>query len=249
MNQEYKHKHGGHRQRLKNKVKKSNLRTLEDHEILELLLTYTIPRKDTNPIAHDLLGTFTDLDEVIDADFKDLQKVKGVGEETALFFNVLSQLFAIYKEKKVKDNNKLTTLQNAISYFRKRFEITNDEFMLVLCLTKTGKVISNFYVYGNNDTEVKIDVKNFADKINVHNTKSVIVFHTHPNGSVDPSAEDLDATQKLYNICAVMGIELLDHIIVNNAEHFSFANNNLLEGIRENCQILMNYKGPKSKRG
>ena len=131
MSEEVKHRHGGHRQRLKNKVRKTNLRTLEDHEIIELLLTYTIPRKDTNPIAHDLLSAFGSIDKVIDANCKDLQKVKGVGEESALFFRIISQLFAVYKENKGLDDEKLDTVQKCINYFRKRYEVEKDEFILL----------------------------------------------------------------------------------------------------------------------
>ena len=83
--------HKNHRSRLKNKVRKYGLECLEAHEVLELLLTYTIPRKDTNPIGHDLLDCFGTFSNVIDADYFDLLKVKGIGEESALFFNILAQ--------------------------------------------------------------------------------------------------------------------------------------------------------------
>ena len=97
--------HVGHRQRLKDKVRKADLEILSSHEILELLLTYTIPYKDTNALAHELLQTFCSLDRCIDAHYFDLQKIKGIGEETALFFKVLSNLIDVYKKSKNSDSN------------------------------------------------------------------------------------------------------------------------------------------------
>lgn len=242
MDKEIKHMHAGHRQRLKNKVKKKDLSTLEDHEIVELLLTYTIPRKDTNPIAHKLLSTFDSLDKVIDANFNDLQKVQGVGEETALFFKVISQLFAVYKERKGRVDEKLTNTQMCVNYFRKRYVVENNESMLVLCVSKTGNVVGSFDVKGNTDTNVDIDIKSFVDKINMHNTSGIVLFHTHPHGSPAPSQEDIEATQKLYNICAVMGIKLVDHIIVSKTEHYSFAKEIGFYEMEQNCKNLLNVK-------
>lgn len=231
------HKHAGHRQRLKDKVRKTNLRTLADHEIIELLLTYTIPRKDTNPIAHNLLHSFSGLSGVIDASAKDLQKLDGVGEETALFFKVLSELFEIYKENKGKSTDKLTSTAKCVEYFRKNYEVSSDEYMVVLCLSKMGKIVNSFYEKGYNDHEITIDLKEFASKINVHNANSIVVFHTHPHGDVMPTIEDTEATQRIYNICSVFGIRLLDHIIVNETEHFSFASDGLLDEIAKNCKL------------
>ena len=89
--------HSGHRSRLRNRVKKYGLDSLNEHEVLELLLGYAIPRKDTNPLAHNLINYFGSFAKVIDADFYDLLKVKGVGEETALFVKVLSSFGLGYR--------------------------------------------------------------------------------------------------------------------------------------------------------
>ena len=234
MSQELKHNHAGHRQRLKDKVRKTRLTTLAEHEIIELLLTYTIPRKDTNPIAHELLKTFSSIDRVIDANVRDLQKVNGVGEETALFFKILSQLFGVYKQSKENYKDKLLTTQQSIEYFRKRHEILADEYMVVVCLSKAGVVNSTFYIYGDCEDEIRIDIKTFADKINQKNTSSIVVFHTHPEGEIEPSMADLKTTQDIFNICSVMKIKLADHIIVNETEHFSFAGKGLIEQMERN---------------
>ena len=93
-----------HRKRLKEKVKKYGLECLAQHEILELLLTYTIPRKDTNPIVHNLMNFFSSFSNVIDADYHDLLKVDG-------------------------------------SFFRKKYSVKGNEFLVLACLGKNKRVI------------------------------------------------------------------------------------------------------------
>ena len=93
--------HGGHRQRLKDKVRQNGLTSLSLHEVLELILTYTIPQKDTNQLAHELIDTYGGFSKVLEADYYDLMKNKGVGEETALFLSMLPRLFDIFKEDKL----------------------------------------------------------------------------------------------------------------------------------------------------
>lgn len=243
MNKPYKHNHAGHRQRLKNKFKRIGLRNFEDHEILELLLTYSIPRKDTNQIAHDLLNTFSSLDNVIDAELKELAKVNGVGEESAIFFNIISELFVIYRERLNKEKEILSTPEMCESYFRKRYEITQNEYMVVTCLNKVGRVVNNFYVYGENDTTVQIDVKSFAEKINSKNTESIVIFHTHPEGDILPSIEDIEATQRIKDICNILGVELRDHLILNRSSYFSFRAKNMFNIVKEFSKgSIINYK-------
>ena len=214
--------HSGHRSRLRNRVKKYGLNSLNEHEVLELLLGYVIPRKDTNPLAHNLVNYFGSFAKVIDADFYDLLKVKGVGEETALFVKVLSSFMPIYKESKAKEDD--LTIKNtlqAINYFRKRFDVKDKEFMHVICLSKTCKLVSSFSFDGKNDSEINFNFKTFMDKINKENVDSVMMFHTHPHGTVEPSVEDLKTTQRCVHFASVCGIKFLDHLIFNETEHSS----------------------------
>ena len=134
--------HKNHRNRLKTKVKNYGLECLEYHEVLELLLTYTIPRRDTNPIAHDLIDYFGSFSNVINANYYDLIKVKGVGPETALFINVLSSFMETYNKSKLE--NKviiLNSTQKCVQFFRDYYPIKVNEFMIMACLSKNKKVI------------------------------------------------------------------------------------------------------------
>ena len=72
--------HEGHRNRVKNRFLKEGLESFADHEVLELLLYFSIPRGDTNPVAHRLIERFQNLKSVFDADFSELKAVNGVGD-------------------------------------------------------------------------------------------------------------------------------------------------------------------------
>lgn len=235
----HKHDHDGHRQRLKTKVREGSLSILAPHEIIELLLTYTIPYKDTNPLAHRLLNTFGSVDKVIDADYKDLLNIKGIGPETALYFKILSQLQDVYLLSKNAKPESIFNTADAVRFFRKHYAIKKVETLLILNLSKTNKIVSRYYIEGDDDISVNLDSKDF-NRILSADTGSIIMFHTHPNGDPTPSMDDIHLTERLYKLCALMGIQLFDHIILNETEHYSFYNNNLLDEIKMKNPITNN---------
>lgn len=233
--------HENHRQRLKSKVKNYGLDCLAYHEILELLLTYTIPRKDTNPTAHELIERFGSFAGVIDADFHDLQKVKGVGSETALFFNVLSSFMEIYSKSKLEARTAiLTNTQKCVQFFRDYYSIKDKEYMLMTCLGKNKKVVKTFIYKGHDEAEISFDLRQIANNLNGMGVYSVVFYHTHPNGEVEPSKQDIATTQSLVNICLTNGIDFDDHIILNESEHYSFNKNGLISKMKEKYMTVFN---------
>lgn len=232
--------HSGHRSRLREKVRKAGLETLSEHEVIELLLSYSIPRKDTNPLAHNLINNFGSLAKVIDADYYDLLKVEGVGEETALYFNVMSSLIKLHKISKSKEENIIikNTL-DGVNYFRNSFNIEGKEFVHIICLSKMCKIVSSFNFYGENDAEIKFDFKTFIDKINTENVYAIMMFHTHPKGSSKPSYEDLETTQRCVYIASLLGIKFLDHLIFTENEYSSMYQLGYLDIMKNNSAKLV----------
>ena len=101
------------------------------------------------------------------------------------------------------------------------------------CLGKNKKVIKSYLYKGRDETEVTFDVNQIAKKINDNGVKSVIFYHTHPNGSVEPSFSDFEATQSLINVCLTHGIDFEDHIILNESEHYSFKTAGKLQQMKD----------------
>ena len=223
--------HKGHRARLREKVKTSGLKVLSKHEIIELLLTYTIPRKDTNDLGHELCERFGSIRNILSADVVDLKKVDGVGESSAFFLNLLGQLFEIVKQDKGSRTLTIKSTGDIVKYFRNNYEIEDRERFICFVLSDLGKIESAFSFDGKSSSSVEIDKKVFVDNINIKKSSSIIVIHTHPGGSVVPSREDMMATQQLLNISAVLGIVFNDHIVINESSHFSFKENGLLDNM------------------
>ena len=229
------HNHEGHRQRIKKRVKNYGLKTLEEHEILEVLLTYSIPRKDTNNIAHELLNTFGSLNNVLDADPSALKNVIGVGAETALFLKMLGDLVEIYLAKAPKGPSpNLSTKEKCVNYFRSHFRIKKNESFYCFCLSASGRLVHYFAKDGTTDEHINFPFKEIIDNITIAGVRSVIILHTHPNGLVNPSLEDIVATKRIQSVCSVLGVRLLDHIILNETEDYSFNKSNQLEPMNLN---------------
>ena len=234
MSQSNKLMHEGHRQRIKRKAKKLGIKNFEEHEILELLLTYCIPRKDTNVIAHNLINTFGSLNEVVQAEEKQLKLVEGIGEESALFINVLRDFISYYLENANNDSNEaLNSPAKLVSYFRKHYMINKNEFIMCLCLSKNLKVVNHFVVEGSCETEADINIGYLVDHISANNVKNVVIYHIHPGGDVAPSESDKEATARIAFICATFVVTLVDHVILNEHKHYSFASNGEMEKIKK----------------
>ena len=228
--------HAGHRQRLKDKVREGGLRVLEDHEVLELLLTYTIPQKDTNPTGHELLNAFGNLAGVLNADYKELKKVRGVGEETALFLSLFTQVFETYLADKTKKDIFLRNTKACVNFFRDNYAIQNNEILYVICLNSMFKFIKTFEIRGYNESSISFDIKQITEQITGKNIKNIVLCHTHPSGNVAPSNEDVDATISILQICCLLNVNLCDHLIFNETEHFSFGGSGLLYKLYNNCE-------------
>ncbi len=237
----FNHLHGGHRQRLKDKVRSFGLSALSEHEVLELMLMYSIPYRDTNDLAHRLIDRFGSIAGVLDADRKALKQVTGVGEETALFLSILPQLFSLYKlGKGASKVSYLRNVRNCVDYFRQNFEISNKEVFYIICLDRTYKVIDKHTLDGDNITKVTIDIKRFTEILINPAVSSLVLFHTHPNGKATPSVEDLETTQAIFNLCEMLKVGFCDHIIFNETDSYSLGQHGYINQMANNFSSNFN---------
>lgn len=100
----------GHRTRLRKRFLQSDQSALTDESLLELLLTYAIPRKDVQQIAKRLLLKFGDIKSVIQASIDDLCNVKGIGEQSAIVIKLADHL-----SKRVSDSGSQIQKANDIN--------------------------------------------------------------------------------------------------------------------------------------
>ncbi len=219
--------HDGHRRRLRAEIRESGITdATPDHKILEFLLFYAIPRKDTNELAHLLLNRFGNLKGVLNASYEELLTVDGISESSATFLSVLVPIF-----KRYSGENHLKTVLSAVrspkdcaQYIYDNFQNCPREEVRVLCLDRGGKIISFDTVARGSfhSTEfcvaavVEYDLKNAA--------ASLIIAHNHPSGIASPSKNDLYTTVQLSQALKYIGVRLIDHIIIGENGFASMAN-------------------------
>ncbi len=215
--------HSDHRKRVRARVIKSGFSQLEKHELLELLLFYSIPVKDTNELAHNILEHFDNsLEEVFNASVEQLQKVTGVGERTAIMIAAIGATLRKINEnpepkKRVYKNTE--ALKNvAVSLLKGK---TTEEVVL-LCFDETKKLKRSVTISSGDKVSSEIDMKLIIKNLVDTDSSIAVLAHNHPTSSAEPSAYDVDSTRMVCVTLRKVGYALADHIIVGeNGEAYS----------------------------
>jgi DNA repair protein RadC len=215
--------HDGHRERIKKRFKETGLAGFPDHNILELLLFYTIPRRDTNELAHLLINTFGSLSAVFDASFEELIKVGGVGENTASLIKLMPQIYGKYLEDKLSVSTVIDSTDAAGEYFVAKYIGVVNERAMLMCLDSKCCIKNCETLSDGSTTMTEITGRKVVENALKNNAVSVILAHNHPHGIAVPSPEDVDLTRTIIRLLNSIDIKLRDHIIVANNEYFSMA--------------------------
>ena len=215
--------HKGHRQRLKDRFLKEGLDNFEELYVLELLLYYAIPQKDTNPIAHALLDHFGSLTGVFQATPGELQKVPGIGANAALFLNLIPQVGRYYQVKRSEPGDILTTIQQCGEYLVPYFYGREHETVFLLCLDAKCKVLCCKLVGEGSVNSASIPIRRVVEIALNANATTVVLAHNHPSGLALPSADDVQTTLQLARAMDAVEITLADHIVVADNDFVSLA--------------------------
>ena len=211
----------GHRERIKEKFLKNGIDGFAEYEILELLLTYCIPRKDTKPIAKELLNKFKSLDNVFKADFDKLSAVDGLGKNSIAFLKLIGDLPSIIykdelKNKKLVDKEtlKISNKDILLKYLRNKIGYEEIEKFYVLYLSSSNEVIEfEENSVGTLDRSSVYPREIYKKIINL-NAKSVILAHNHPSDNITPSKCDIELTNEIAKGLKNFGI--IDRAYNNN---------------------------------
>ena len=220
--------HEEHRQRVKKRFIEEGLDSFEPHQILELILFYSIPRKDTNEIAHELIDRFGSLSKVFEADITELCKIKGIGENSAVLLSIIPSLARIYSKDKLGDKPELDTSSKAGRYAINLFMGMQYECFYLIALDAQKRVIYAAKVHEGTIHEAPVYPRILVETALRHHANSVLLAHNHPGGSLKPSSADLEATKRIVNALNAIDISVVDHIIVAGDKYFSFAEQGLL---------------------
>ena len=215
--------HKGHRERVKENFLKCGLEGFHNHEILELLLFFGIPMKDTNEIAHQLLDVFGSFSEVLNARYEDLVKIKGMTSNAAVLLTMLPQLYHVYTRESL-DLVQLDSVEKVNKFFISAYSGVKNEEIKVCCLDSEMKIISCGTVIEGTIASAKVDMRKIVEIVFRYNSDMVIIAHNHPNGTPVPSDEDIIATRAIKNTFDSLGITLVDHVVVGRNMAVSMKN-------------------------
>ncbi len=209
----------GHRQRIKDKYKKSGIDGWLDYEVLELVLSYAIARKDTKPIAKELITRFKTINGVLDADREELKNVPEISEHTALFFRLLKDVAILYLENGLHNRDLLSSPEAVFDYLQASLKgSVDEEFQLVAVEAFQTGTVNRSAIYP----------RKIIERALYHHAVGVIVAHNHPAGTLTPSKEDCAVTKSIKDALKTVEISLLDHIIIGGNDYFSFNKRGLL---------------------
>ena len=225
--------HSGHRARMRERyINDNGLDSFAEHEVLELLLFYCIPHKDTNETAHKMLSEYGALANLFDAHPRDISKRCGVSVNTAVLLSMVPQLAKRYYHSKWENKVRLVSSQLAGQYLIDMFAARNTEAFYILCLDAQRRLNSAALISEGTVEEAPIYIRNIAQTALLHNAVNVILSHNHPGGSISASGADIEATRQIIRTFELLEINVLDHIVVAGSKYFSFAENGGLLGLR-----------------
>ena len=225
----------GHRERVRKKFLENGFNGLEDYEVLELLLFYVIPRKDTKAIAKELIKRFKTLANVLKADTLELKTVNGLGDVAITFLKMIGALPArIYKDelknqKLIKDEkNKITDKEVLLSFLRNKIGYEDVEKFYIIYLSSSNEVIAFEESSSGTLDRSSIYPREIYKRVIMENAKSIIIAHNHPSGNTCPSKCDIDITNEIAKGLKNFGALLLEHIIITRDSYFSFLEEGLI---------------------
>lgn len=211
----------GHRLRLREKFNRAGTDALNDYEILELLLTYAIPRRDVKPIAKDLIKNFKSLRGVLDAPMSDLEDLDGIGENAATLFKLTKELSKLYLKEKTFNKDVLDSPKAVMDYLNLALSGERVEKFMALYLNSKNEILEIETLFEGCIDRSLVSPRKVIELAFKHNAKSIIFVHNHPSGDPTASKDDITITRDLVNAAKAVDIAVHDHIIVGKGKHVS----------------------------
>ncbi len=213
--------HAGHRERVKQRFLEEGLDSFTEHQVLELLLFYAVPQRDTNLTAHALIDFFGSLSQVLDASPEELKQVPGVGDHAALLLSLVPQLSRVYQISRARQSQVLSSLNACGEYLVPRFLGRGKETVMMLCLDAKCKVLCCKVVGEGDLNAASISMRRVVETALMAKATSVVLAHNHPSGIAIPSEEDIQTTRRIYAALEAVDVQLADHIVVAEGDYVS----------------------------
>lgn len=220
-------KHDGHRERLRDRFIKEGLDHFTQEQVLELLLFYSIPRQDTNEIAHDLVDYFGSLHQVLEAPVQELQKVEGIGERSAVLLRLMAEISRYYQVNRAINEKILNSIEACGRYLVPRFVGRRNETVFLMCLDAKCKMLCCREISEGTVNAAGVSVRKVVETALAVNASSVVLAHNHPSGMALPSTEDVVTTRRIAAALRAVDVILVDHLVISDDDYVSLRQSNM----------------------
>lgn len=217
--------HQGHRQRVRNRFLNEGLNGFADHQLLEFLLFYAIPRKNTNELAHEMLREFGNLSILFESSPEEIHRRCQVNMNTAILISAIPDISKRYQQVRWGTKPLINSSSKAGTYAQSLFTGKKYESFIVINLDAQNNVIHASSVLEGTINEAPVYPRIIVETALRYQANSVILAHNHPGGSLRPSRADMDVTKKICSAMESIHIKVVDHIIVAGNQYYSFAEN------------------------
>ena len=207
--------HENHRSRMKHKLLSFGEGVFCDHELLEMLLFFSLPRVNTNQYAHELIDRFGSLDGVFEASISDIVDIKGIGFNSAVLIKLVAGLMKRRSAKTISKRQRMSSLSVTSEYIVNLFSSGNEESLYMVTLDNSLGVIDAACIISGTVNYSSATVAEIIKRAVKTNAASVILAHNHPKGLAIPSTIDIEATHRINDGLRYAGISLIDHFVVN----------------------------------
>ena len=206
--------HAGHRERLRERYARSGMDDFADHEVLELMLTYAIPRVDVNQQAHRLVERFGSVAGALDALPEELCEVDGIGPGAAQFLTMLPCLFRRYALNKCEPGEPMDSAGKIGEYLQAKYTGITFERVYLLLFDNSMRLIDCCHLDDGAVNSSKVTIRRVVELCMFKHASCAVLAHNHPMGLAIPSGADIEVTRSVENALEAGGMTFLEHIIV-----------------------------------
>lgn len=217
----------GHRERLKKRFLTGGTAALADYELLELLLMQAIPRRDVKPISKDLIKKFGSFSKVLNAPEKELKETPYVGDSVVTTLKLSLGVAEVYRKEKLKTTPKMDKL-NLLDYLYTKFSSLEHEEFHVIYLDNKNKMIDDHRLFRGTINNAAVYPREIVKQALQKNAASMVLVHNHPSGDPTPSLDDERITLEIQAAAQILEIQVHDHIVIGDKQHYSFADHGKL---------------------
>ena len=218
----------GHRKRLREKFLKVGINGLTTEEVLENLLTYCIPRKDTAEIARTLLNRFGSIKKIMQADYEQLLNIPNLGPTSIETLYFLMQFMSKYNFKE-EIGRYLKTTSDKGYFLVAKYGLAKHEQLIAMYFDKDERLIDDIVICSGDFKYVPIDVPRMKREYRRCNADHMVLAHNHPSGLAIPSTLDIINTERLINDFKKERLVISDHIVFESTDFSSFSDTKSLK--------------------